>query len=226
MWRAVGDGFTGASPAAPRRAAMAASALRFFTLWRRHDRQRTEPPDSRSAPHGALSTVWAPLPFCASRASVASAGASRAGSGVLRRPASWRKRHQLQPGQMQCLQSGRPAATHSRHLRFVGGLGVTRERHRRDPFTPVRAGARIARRALSLQKRDLATYLLALIKIRLDSVKRMIQIQNTSWSSAATKYFTVTAREHTLAPPGRHRPRHSRTSLTTRQNKPAIDAAI
>ena len=53
MWRAVGDGFTGASPAAPRRAAMAASALRFFTLWRRHDRQRTEPPDSRSAPHGA-----------------------------------------------------------------------------------------------------------------------------------------------------------------------------
>ena len=50
MWRAVGDGFTGASPAAPRRAAMAASALRFFTLWRRHDRQRTEPPDSRSAP--------------------------------------------------------------------------------------------------------------------------------------------------------------------------------
>ena len=35
MWRAVGDGFTGASPAAPRRAAMAASALRFFTLWRR-----------------------------------------------------------------------------------------------------------------------------------------------------------------------------------------------
>ena len=57
MWRAVGDGFTGASPAAPRRAAMAASALRFFTLWRRHDRQRTEPPDSRSAPHGALDGV-------------------------------------------------------------------------------------------------------------------------------------------------------------------------
>ena len=53
MWRAVGDGFTGASPAEPRRAAIAASALRFFTLWRRHDRQRTEPPDSRSAPHGA-----------------------------------------------------------------------------------------------------------------------------------------------------------------------------
>ena len=76
MWRAVGDGFTGASPAAPRRAAMAASALRFFTLWRRHDRQRTDPPDSRSAPHGADSTVWVPLPFCASRASVASAGAS------------------------------------------------------------------------------------------------------------------------------------------------------
>ena len=76
MWRAVGDGFTGASPAAPRRAAMAASALRFFTLWRRHDRQRTDPPDSRSAPQGADSTVWAPLPFCASRASVASAGAS------------------------------------------------------------------------------------------------------------------------------------------------------
>ena len=87
MWRAVGDGFTGASPAAPRRAAMAASALRFFTLWRRHDRQRTEPPDSRSAPQGADSTVWAPLPFCASRASVASAGASRAGSGRLPRPA-------------------------------------------------------------------------------------------------------------------------------------------
>ena len=59
MWRAVGDGFTGASPAAPRRAAMAASALRFFTLWRRHDRQRTEPPDSRNepgaTPQGALS---------------------------------------------------------------------------------------------------------------------------------------------------------------------------
>ena len=75
-------------------------------------------------------------------------------------------------------------------------------------------------------KRDLAIYLLALIKMRLDSVKRMIQIQNTSWSSAATKYFTVTAREHTLAPPGRHRPRHSRMSLTARQNTPAIDGAF
>ena len=36
------------------------------------------------------------------------------------------------------------------------------------------------------------------LKIRLDSVKRMTQIQNTYWSSAATKYFRVAAREHTL----------------------------
>ena len=63
-------------------------------------------------------------------------------------------------------------------------------------------------------------------KIRRDSVKRMIQIQKTSYSFAATKYFSVAAREHTLAPPGRHRPRHSRMSLTSCQNTPAIDAAI
>ena len=68
--------------------------------------------------------------------------------------------------------------------------------------------------------------ILANSKIRFDSVKRMTQIQNTSWSFAATKYFRVAAREHTLAPPGRHRPRHSRMSLTARQNTPAIDAAI
>ena len=71
MWRAVGDGFTGASPAEPRRAAIAASALRFFTLWRRHDRQRTEPPDSRSAPRktrvsSALS-FWSGFPTRAGR---------------------------------------------------------------------------------------------------------------------------------------------------------------
>jgi hypothetical protein len=54
----------------------------------------------------------------------------------------------------------------------------------------------------------------------------MTQIQNTSYSFAETKYFRVAAREHTLAPPGRHRPRHSRMSLTARQNTPAIDAAI
>ena len=52
--------------------------------------------------------------------------------------------------------------------------------------------------------------ILANLKIRLDSVKRMTQIQNTSYSFAETKYFRVAAREHTLAPPGRHRPRHSR----------------
>ena len=36
----------------------------------------------------------------------------------------------------------------------------------------------------------------------------MTQIQNTSWSFAEPKYFRVANREHTLAPPGRHRPRH------------------
>ena len=61
------------------------------------------------------------------------------------------------------------------------------------------------------------------LKMRVDSVKRMTQIQNTSWSFAAPKYFRVAAREHTLAPPGRHRPRHSRMSLPARQNTPAID---
>jgi hypothetical protein len=30
----------------------------------------------------------------------------------------------------------------------------------------------------------------------------------------------------TIAPPGRHRPRHSRMRLTARQNTPAIDAVI
>ena len=72
MWRAVGDGFTGASPAAPRRAAMAASALRFFTLWRRHDRLAEEPPDSTEGALAVLReqseppTVGRPWPFCAS----------------------------------------------------------------------------------------------------------------------------------------------------------------
>ena len=63
-------------------------------------------------------------------------------------------------------------------------------------------------------------------KIRRDSVKRMIQIQKTSYSFAATKYFSVAAREHTLAPPGRHRPRHSRMRLTSRQFTPAIEGAF
>ena len=54
----------------------------------------------------------------------------------------------------------------------------------------------------------------------------MTQIQDTSESFAATKDFTVAAREHNLAPPGRHRQRHSRMSLTARQSRPAIDAAI
>ena len=48
--------------------------------------------------------------------------------------------------------------------------------------------------------------LLANSKIRFDSVERMTQSQNTSWSFAETKGFRVVAREHTLAPPGRHRP--------------------
>ena len=70
------------------------------------------------------------------------------------------------------------------------------------------------------QRRDLATVLisktgppelayidtLANSKIRLDSVKRMTQIQNTSRSIAATKYFRLAAREHTLAAPGTHLP--------------------
>ena len=68
--------------------------------------------------------------------------------------------------------------------------------------------------------------ILANSKMRFDSVKRMTQSQSTSWSFAATKYFRVAAREHTLAPPGRHRPRHSRMSLTACQNTPALDSAI
>ena len=68
--------------------------------------------------------------------------------------------------------------------------------------------------------------ILANSKIRFDSVKRMTQIQNTSLSFAETKYFSVAARQHTLAPPAKHRPRHSQMSLTARQNTPAIDAAI
>ena len=67
---------------------------------------------------------------------------------------------------------------------------------------------------------------LANSKIRLNGVKRMTQIQNTSQSFAATKYFRIEAREHTLAPPGRHRPRHSRIRLTACQSTPAIDAAF
>ena len=62
--------------------------------------------------------------------------------------------------------------------------------------------------------------------MRLSSAKRMIQIQNTSWSFAETKYFRIEAREHTLAAPGRHRPRHSRMRLTGCQNTPAIDTAF
>ena len=68
--------------------------------------------------------------------------------------------------------------------------------------------------------------ILANSKIRLCSVKKLTQIQNTSQSIAATKNFRIAAREHTLAPPGRHRPRHSRMSLKARQITPAIDATI
>ena len=50
----------------------------------------------------------------------------------------------------------------------------------------------------------------------------MTKIQNTSSSFAETKYYRVAAREHILAPPGRHRPRHSRMSLTGCQNTPAF----
>ena len=42
----------------------------------------------------------------------------------------------------------------------------------------------------------------------------MTEIQNTSYSFATPKYLRVAVREHTLAPPGRHRPRHSRMSLS------------
>ena len=44
--------------------------------------------------------------------------------------------------------------------------------------------------------------ILANPKIRFEGVKKMAQIQNTSWSFAETKYFRVAVREHTLAPPG------------------------
>ena len=63
-------------------------------------------------------------------------------------------------------------------------------------------------------------------KVRLDSVKRMTRIQNTSQSFAETQYFRVAPREHTLAPPGRHRPRHSRMSLAGCQNTPAFGGAF
>ena len=43
-------------------------------------------------------------------------------------------------------------------------------------------------------------------KIRLDSVKRMTQIQNTSQSIATTKNFRVAAQEDTLRAPGRRCP--------------------
>ena len=62
--------------------------------------------------------------------------------------------------------------------------------------------------------------------MRLDSVKRMTQIQNTSWSFAEIKEFSVAARQHTLAPPTKHRPRHSQMSITAHQSKAAIDAAF
>ena len=68
--------------------------------------------------------------------------------------------------------------------------------------------------------------ILANPQMRLDGVKRTTQIQNTSYSFAATKDFRVAAREHTLAPPGRHRPRRSRIRLTACQSTPAIDAAF
>ena len=68
--------------------------------------------------------------------------------------------------------------------------------------------------------------ILANLKIRLDSVKRMTQIQNTSQSITATKKFRIEAQEDTLAPPGRHRSRHSRMTLTARQNRPAIDLSL
>ena len=87
-------------------------------------------------------------------------------------------------------------------------------------YTKERTGAAKAKH------RELATYLLVLMKMRLDSVKRMSKIQNTSQSFAETKVSRLAAGERTLAPPGGHRPRHSRTSLTARQNTPAIEGAF
>ena len=91
----------------------------------------------------------------------------------------------------------------------------------------------VVRRDISLRiapqessSKKLACDILENLRIRLDSVKRMTKIQNTSQSIAATKYFRIEAREHTLAPPRRHRPRHSRMSLTACQNTPAIEGAI
>ena len=91
----------------------------------------------------------------------------------------------------------------------------------------------VVRRDISLRiapqessSKKLACDILENLRIRLDSVKRMTQIQNISSSFAETKYFRVAVREHTLAPPGRHRPRHSRMSLTSFQSRPAMDAAI
>ena len=54
----------------------------------------------------------------------------------------------------------------------------------------------------------------------------MTEIQNTSYSFATPKYLRVAVREHTLAPPGRHRPRHSRMSLKACQSRLAIDGAF
>ena len=86
----------------------------------------------------------------------------------------------------------------------------------------VRVAAAISERKLGASVIDI----LANSKIRLCSVKRIIQIQNTSYSFAETKYLRVAVREHILAPPGRHRPRHSRMSLTSFQSRPAIEGAF
>ena len=96
------------------------------------------------------------------------------------------------------------------------------------PYTKVRDYSAPGPHVLQKNSQTELAYIdiLANSKIRLNSVKRMAEIQNTSQSFAETKDFSVAAREHTLAPPGRHRPRHSRMRLTACQNTPAIDATI
>ena len=109
--------------------------------------------------------------------------------------------------------------------RVVGQWGGTGGAVCEDHFAlagSVRVAAAISVRKLGASVIDT----LAIPKIRRDSVKRMTQTQNTSYSFAETNYFRVASREHTLAPPGRHRPRHSQMSLTACQNTPAIDGAF
>ena len=175
--------------------------------------------------HGKV--AYLSLPFRALMRASARGGNNRAGccrSGA--RGARWRRRRS-RPRRSPLASCMCFFTTHSQGFALSCGTCVYRDRERCATGKSRKFTIYFSPYAAKSRKNGASVIdTLVNLKIRLDSVRRMTQIQNTSRSFAETKYLRVAAREDTLAPPGRHRPRHSRMSLTSFQSIPAIDAAI